>query len=283
VPTVITMMQPTEYARIWEMPGFHGLEFMDVAMNTCQADAYLIPELTIGVRLEGSYQTRYRQQQFLTKPFDLAVFQAGEVVLNTSPTAQRLAFRCVSISASFWEQLSLDVFEKSLANLRINLMASDSSINQHLVAVYTKFHQSFAQHSTQLEREHHLVRLFRETVQHLAVPPKAHQKPGHEHRAVDLIKSFLKDHATQDVSLRALSALTGLNKSYLTEVFTRATGTSPHRYQTQLRILQAKKLLRSGVSASQVALETGFADQSHFGRVFKKHVFATPMQYQRQS
>jgi AraC-like DNA-binding protein len=277
------MTQPAEYARIWEMPGFHGLEFMDVATNTCQTDAYLIPELTIGVRLEGSYQTRYRQQAFITKPHDLAVFQAGEVVLNASPVAQRLAFRCVTISASFWEQLSLDVLEKSLANLRIDLMASDSSINRHLVAVYAKFYQSFAQPSTQLEREHHLIRLFRETVRYLAAPAVAQQKPGHEHRAINLIKAFLKDHTTQDTSLAALATLTGLNKSYLTEVFTRAIGTSPHRYQMQLRILQAKKLLRSGAPVSQVALETGFADQSHFGRVFKKHVFATPMQYQRQS
>jgi AraC-like DNA-binding protein len=53
----------------------------------------------------------------------------------------------------------------------------------------------------------------------------------------------------------------------------------PHAYQTQVRILQAKRLFRKGWSIEQVAIETGFVSQSHFGSHFKQLIGLTPRQY----
>ena len=51
--------------------------------------------------------------------------------------------------------------------------------------------------------------------------------------------------------------------------------------QNHLRLVQAKKLLRDGESISNVALNTGFADQSHFSRHFKRLFGVTPGRIQR--
>ena len=59
-------------------------------------------------------------------------------------------------------------------------------------------------------------------------------------------------------------------------MFAREVGLPPHRYQTQVRIAQAKRLLICGVPLEQVALETGFSHQSHFGRHSKQIVGVTP-------
>jgi AraC-like DNA-binding protein len=53
----------------------------------------------------------------------------------------------------------------------------------------------------------------------------------------------------------------------------------PHEYQLQVRIARAKSALRTGSPIAQVALDMGFADQSHFTRVFKRLVGGTPAQY----
>ena len=53
----------------------------------------------------------------------------------------------------------------------------------------------------------------------------------------------------------------------------------PHAYQIQVRILQAQRLLRKEWSIGKVAIETGFASQSHFGSHFKRLVCVTPRQY----
>ena len=58
------------------------------------------------------------------------------------------------------------------------------------------------------------------------------------------------------------------------------TGWSAHAYQVNLRIEQARLGLRTGSPIAHLAHDLGFADQSHFQRVFKAHTAATPKQYQ---
>jgi AraC-like DNA-binding protein len=56
-------------------------------------------------------------------------------------------------------------------------------------------------------------------------------------------------------------------------------GLSPHNFQTQIRLKQAKAKLLQGQSIIDVALETGFVDQSHFTRFFKRMIGVTPGEY----
>jgi transcriptional regulator GlxA family with amidase domain len=54
-------------------------------------------------------------------------------------------------------------------------------------------------------------------------------------------------------------------------------GVTPHQYLAAQRIERAKQLLRStSLTPSEVALSTGFADQSHFTKVFRRIAGTTP-------
>jgi len=63
--------------------------------------------------------------------------------------------------------------------------------------------------------------------------------------------------------------------------FRRHVGIPMHALQNQLRVGLGRRLLRDGMPASEVALEVGFADQSHFSKRFKELVGAPPTSYQR--
>jgi AraC-like DNA-binding protein len=106
---------------------------------------------------------------------------------------------------------------------------------------------------------------------------------GAEPRAVALVKAYLDAHAAEEVSLARLAEVAGLSSPYLNRAFARAVGLPPHRYQTQLRIDRAKALLAAGLPRRAVASETGFADQSHFGRHFKRLVGVTPGRYRAET
>ena len=60
-----------------------------------------------------------------------------------------------------------------------------------------------------------------------------------------------------------------------------AFGLPPHAYQVRVRIARARELLAAGAAVKQVSAELGFADQSHFGRHFRKATGLTPAEYQR--
>ena len=56
----------------------------------------------------------------------------------------------------------------------------------------------------------------------------------------------------------------------------------PHQWQTKTRVERAKQLLlKNDASLTAIAVETGFSDQAHFTRVFRKVVGTTPAQWRR--
>jgi AraC-like DNA-binding protein len=64
--------------------------------------------------------------------------------------------------------------------------------------------------------------------------------------------------------------------------FRAETGLPPHAYLNQVRVRQARALLASGMAPAQVAATTGFADQAHLTRHFKRVVGVPPGAYQRE-
>jgi AraC family transcriptional regulator len=92
-------------------------------------------------------------------------------------------------------------------------------------------------------------------------------------RAID----YMHAHLDRNISLATLAQAVNVSPSQLTRLFKRATGVAPHQYLMNLRIERAKHLLlTSSMSMRDVATHTGFADQSHLNRHFKRVVGITP-------
>lgn len=100
-----------------------------------------------------------------------------------------------------------------------------------------------------------------------------------DRRAVALVRAYLKEHFAEEISLAELSAIAGLSPFHLLRVFREQAGLPPHEYQLQLRVAHARKLIRDGEAITNAALETGFCDQSHLSRSFKRITGMTPGQY----
>ena len=84
------------------------------------------------------------------------------------------------------------------------------------------------------------------------------------------VRDYMHAHFAQDVTVEQLSAVANVSRVHLTRAFTRARGIAPHAYLNTLRVNAAKDLMRSSSKAlADVALEVGYADQSHFCRRFK--------------
>ena len=96
---------------------------------------------------------------------------------------------------------------------------------------------------------------------------------------IGAVCAYLEEHSAEPVSLDQLGKVAGLSKYYLLRSFTKQKGISPYRYLETIRIAKARKLLERNVPMIEVALQTGFADQSHFSRFFKRLIGVTPRQY----
>ena len=93
---------------------------------------------------------------------------------------------------------------------------------------------------------------------------------------------YMTEHLAAPVLLKDLAGQTGLSSSRFGRAFKLSMGISPHRWQMNLRVLEAQEMLRDGKrSQADIALATGFAEQSHFSRVFKEVVGVPPGAWQR--
>jgi AraC-like DNA-binding protein len=102
---------------------------------------------------------------------------------------------------------------------------------------------------------------------------------NNEHRAVAVAKEYLESNVGRKVSLDELAAVTGLSSYYFLRVFKKSTGMTPHAFFIIRRIEKARKMILSGLPFSEIALECGFGDQSHFTHKFKQFMGVTPGQY----
>jgi AraC-like DNA-binding protein len=92
-------------------------------------------------------------------------------------------------------------------------------------------------------------------------------------------RELLDAQLTEPVSLGQAAELLGRSGPHLVRSFTRKFGISPHAYLISRRIDAARRELLRGTPAAEVATATGFYDQAHFTRHFKRHTALTPAQF----
>lgn len=94
------------------------------------------------------------------------------------------------------------------------------------------------------------------------------------------IDRFIEDHVHHSISIDELAKLVNLSKFHFLKEFKKLKGITPYQYVLQKRLSLAKWYLQNTNRViAEIALQVGFADQSHFTRTFKLHNGITPLDY----
>ena len=99
--------------------------------------------------------------------------------------------------------------------------------------------------------------------------------------ALRRVRSMLDAEYARTVTIRELATEAGLSTFHLIRVFRASFGLPPYKYLEQVRIQHARRLIRLGFPLTHVVHATGFSDQSHLTRYFKRIVGVTPGIYAR--
>ena len=99
--------------------------------------------------------------------------------------------------------------------------------------------------------------------------------------AIRRVRELLEAEYARTVTISELAREAGLSTFHLIRVFRAAFGLPPYKYLELIRIQQARRLIRHGFPLTHVVHATGFSDQSHLTRYFKRIVGVTPGIYAR--
>ncbi len=94
--------------------------------------------------------------------------------------------------------------------------------------------------------------------------------------------AYIQSNFTHPLSLAAVAAEAGMNRTWFSEVFEREMGRGFSRYLTDLRVTTAKRLLRNEEwSIKEICYECGFSSMSTFLYAFRKTVGMTPTEFRK--
>jgi AraC-like DNA-binding protein len=153
-------------------------------------------------------------------------------------------------------------------------------VDRSLLGALKSFFRSL-QGSATIVREQTLLDLLTQFyVGHTRMPQRENYKPT-EVRAVETCKEYLAAYLDRNVSLLELSRLARIDRYLLVRSFTHIVGMPPHAWHSQRRLSKCLEMLSRGHPVADVAQATGFADQAHLTRAFKRVTGIAPGKFRK--
>lgn len=97
------------------------------------------------------------------------------------------------------------------------------------------------------------------------------------------ITDYIHENIRQDLSLGQLAKQAVLSKACFIRQFKKSMGISPYQYVLQCRVEVSQQLLQQRyLSVEDIAIKSGFKDQNHLTRTFRRLTGTTPSAYRKQ-
>ncbi|WP_027859436.1 AraC family transcriptional regulator [Marinobacterium jannaschii] len=260
--------------QFYRSPTLPDLEIRHSSDNSSCFEPHSHETLSIGRLLSGTATFNYRGLQQATSPDDLCLINPQEIHACRPDNADGWQYLMLYVAADWYPAMLSEGGEK---NGRLSFDASTQN-RRELVRHYTDTCFALMQQEG-LDQEVALLEL----LDALASDDRSTSAPQRPDCRIALNRSaeYIRANLHQPVSLETLGQISGLSPYHLQRSFRRQYGLSPARFQHQCRIHEACRLLRRQVPIAEVAATTGYADQSHLYRWFRRMMDTTPGQYQQ--
>lgn len=228
----------------------------------------------IGFIEKGQRRLSCKNREYTIEPGDLLLFNPQDNHTCEQIDGKTLDYRCINIQPDIMSKAVFEITEKKY----LPYFTPQVIFHSELVAVLRELHQMLMEEEKDFRKEEIFFFLLEQLIEEYTEQevPMVNMEQSMEAKA---ICEFLEEHYMENIALEDLCKLTGLSKYYLLRSFTKQKGISPYSYLETIRINKAKKMLEQGVLPIDVALQTGFTDQSHFSNFFKRFIGLTPKQY----
>ncbi|EDX83222.1 transcriptional regulator, AraC family protein [Synechococcus sp. PCC 7335] len=236
-------------------------------------------QFALSLNHHGEYT--YRGEVHQIPVGQLSIIHSGEVHAPSDRPAldEPAHFAMAHIHPKWLNSVAAEVLDNPKSDPFFSAVLPPDALLNHL---FLELSTITLQKSSQLEQDVALWDFLSYLISRYALdkPTTSSSKPSRQ--AVLLARDYLRAHYSDDVSLDNLAAVAGLSRFHFCRLFRKEIGVSASTYQTQLRLAEARRLLAQGTLISETAIATGFYDQSHFGKHFKRHVGTTPAKYTSQ-
>jgi len=263
-----------DYVRFHEFP-LAGIDPM-IASTARSFPRHTHDQYGIGVIDSGAHKSWSDRGQVEAGPGDVICVNPGEVRDGYPLQRQSRTWRLLYLDLQLVRETSDDVL--SAANQPFTFAApvfADNQVRRLFDIVFSHSAPS-AVPGAAVAPETAFLRLFAHLCKHSTGRSVRMQGPA---PCIRRARCRIDDDPAAPLTLATLAKESGLSRYQLIRGFARELGLTPHAYILQRRIALARRLIRSGHDLAEVALTSGFFDQSHLNRCFVQHFGVTPGRY----
>lgn len=267
-----------EQVKFWRSPQFPTLDLLHAHYITHAFSRHIHDTFAIGIILMGAESFCYRGENHVAEAGRIVFVNPDEVHTGHAATDDGWTYRMFYPEVSLLQQAAIELSDRPQSMLYFpQAVVTDPTRWQLLLHL----HRTLERQTSRLEQESLLLWGLAQLIAHHASDRLSTKPPGRESAAIRQVREHLETHFAENPSLAELAAIAHLSSFYLLRSFRQQVGLPPHEYLTQVRLQHAKHLLGQGYNLSEIAHCTGFADQSHFTRKFRRMTGVTPGQYQK--
>ncbi len=271
--------KPREKTRLWRNPNMDGVVMLHATYVNHSFARHSHEGYAVGIIESGGLGFNYRGENLVAPRGSVNLAVPGEAHTGHGVDKEGWAYRMFYLEPSVLRRAATQMAGKRRGLPFFSAgVAHDGPLGACVRHLHLKMEEGGV---STLERESLLLWMLTRLILRHGESRVERTYSGREHPSVKRVREYIEDCCDEDISLSRLSAVANLSAYHLIRVFTRETGLQPHKYLTQARVNKARELLSGELPIAAVALETGFVDQSHFTRQFKRITGVTPGQYRK--
>jgi AraC-like DNA-binding protein len=251
---------------VYQRDFFSGIELRSVADSPDYAP-HIHDTYTIGLLMKGGQIIRTGSKVETAFAGSVQFHEPYQVHENHRLSPDEFSFRHIEIS----QPRLIQLLDGRVPSARPNHIPNGD--------LFQSFMQAFTNLTTDDNLLAHDEMLTDVLTKLFPVTESSRFKPELTPRLVARIREFLHANYTDSFTLDSLTELTQVSRVHISRVFKQHVGLAPHEYLVQLRVACAKAKLAEGMSITAAAAFSGFADQSHLTRHFKRITHLTPGAY----
>ena len=266
--------------RYFRPSGLQGVELLSCRDSSFDFPRHFHPTYCIWLNVNGGEQYALGGHTDILQPSEFGIVAPGEVHANRAIDRTDRNLMTFYVQA---EKLHKIAGQSGATAASAGVFRSrsyrDPECRRLLVQLY-----ACLQHSPSLlEQESAFLEVFSLLVRRHGVTGTVENPLAVDRSRVRRIIDLLHDRLAENVSLEELARHVDCTPYHLIRFFKKTSGLTPYAYLLHLRLERARELIWAGNHLVEVALQTGFSDQSHLTRHFKALYGITPGECRRQS
>ncbi len=267
----------TEYIKLWRRPELEGVELLRARYVTQSFGRHTHDGFAVGVIERGALGFYYRGENVVAPAGLINLVNPDEVHTGHAATKGGWTYRMFYFDADRLQNAASEIAGRQEA---IPFFRKGVLCDEPLAGAIRALHVGLETGQlSRLEIESRFLALLTQLIDRHADAKPSSRPVAREPVAVRRVRDYIEACYAESMSVEDLASIARLSPFHFIRVFQKQTGMPPHAYLMQIRVRKARTLLAQGRRIVDAAYDTGFADQSHLTKHFKRTLGFTPGQY----